>query len=36
MKKILKTAFEKIDEEGKAYSESEAANIFKQIMLGIN
>ena len=33
---LLDKLIEKIDEEGKAYSESEAANIFKQIMLGIN
>ena len=33
---LLDKLIEKIDKEGQAYSESEAANIFKQIMLGIN
>jgi len=33
---LLDKLIEKMDEEGKAYSENEAANIFKQIMLGIN
>jgi calcium-dependent protein kinase len=33
---LLDKLIEKIDKEGQAYSENEAANIFKQIMLGIN